>query len=114
MVQVHVPQGVGVRVPPWAPNIRNPLIRQRVFSFVLSVFIQAHTTTSDLQHVAFQIRARVIISVHCSDDTFKTDPLSPRLFSSMRLVDAHECHRIPQMADESKDSLQDIPDKNPA
>ena len=31
MVQVHVPQGVGVRVPPWAPDTKRRLREQPLF-----------------------------------------------------------------------------------
>ena len=45
MVQVHVPQGVGVRVPPWAPTIRKQSsLKRTFFSYVDFCGLQSKTS----------------------------------------------------------------------
>ena len=53
MVQVHVPQGVGVRVPPWAPTIRKQSSLKRTFFSPINN--EAHKQSIALRGIINQI-----------------------------------------------------------
>lgn len=50
MVQVHVPSGVGVRVPPWAPTLFARLLKKAVDSSTAFLFLIEKNTIAKNYH----------------------------------------------------------------
>ena len=90
MVQVHVPQGVGVRVPPWAPDTKRRLREQPPFLLCLRA-----QRLRALSHLAQHLRPYLI---------YLAEP---------READPGSSHRTSRMADESTDCPVDIQRNNP-
>jgi len=122
MVQVHVPQGVGVRVPPWAPQ------HSKARRFVDGLFASTDNITSvswatPNSNQLPSITAKINKSTSATANTKKNGslfasvfinaPYADSPFSTTHSIDEDECYRTPRMVDGSKDLSPDNQDGNP-